>query len=408
MKSVKEQIEVIKRGSVDLISEEELSAKISRSLKSGLPLNIKFGADPTAPDLHFGHMVILRKLRDFQDLGHTVTFIIGDFTARIGDPTGVNITRRQLTKEEIAQNAQTYKKQIFKVLDEKRTDLVYNSQWLEPIKLEDVIKLAARYTVARMLERDDFSNRYKSGTPISVHEFLYPLIQGYDSVVLKADVELGGNDQKFNLLVGRELQRDYGQEPQVIMTMPILEGTDGVRKMSKSYGNYIAFEDSPADIFGKIMSIPDELITKYMLLLTPAAEKDLARYDAEMKSGALNPRDLKRELGKTMAGFFHGSGQGDKAAEEFDRIFREKQLPDSIPELSLKARYGEGESLITILADAGLVASKSEGRRLMEQGGIKIGDEKINDKDMKIIVDNLKNNPIIVKVGKRKFIKITS
>ncbi|MFH1367511.1 MAG: tyrosine--tRNA ligase [Elusimicrobiota bacterium] len=380
-----EALDKIKRGIVELISEDELKKKLSKKK----PLRVKLGVDPTAPDIHLGHTVTLNKLKTFQELGHQVVFIIGDFTTRIGDPSGRSEARPVLSEEEILQNCKTYEEQVFKILDKDKTEVVYNSSWFYPLGIDGLLQLARKYTVARMLERDDFEKRYKSGSPISIVEFLYPLLQGYDSVAVKADIEIGGNDQKFNLLVGRDLQQDFGQEPQVVITLPLLEGTDGVKKMSKSYGNYIALNDSPKDIFGKTMSISDDLMYKYYELLTG--------YDIK-KVRDMHPRDAKERLAKDLTVRFHGKEAAEKACEEFKCVFANKDLPGDIEEYCVDCSEIQ---LSDLLVNAGLVSSKNEARRLMEQGGVKIAGEKIGaDKKVSIGKD------CIVQVGKRKFRKI--
>lgn len=387
-------ISLIKRGVVEIISEEELVDKIRRKGK----LRVKFGADPSAPDLHLGHTVPLRKLRNFQEMGHTVVFIIGDFTAMVGDPSGRSTTRKRLSRSEVMENAKTYQEQVFKILDRSKTEVLYNSEWFDKITFEKVLELASKYTIARMLERDDFNKRYKSGIPISVMEFLYPLMQGYDSVVVKADVEVGGTDQKFNLLVGRELQVEYGQEPQVVMTLPLIEGTDGVRKMSKSYGNYIAINDKPLDMFGKIMSIPDTLIFKYFELLTDVPLEEIEEYKKSIENGS-NPRDIKAILGKKIVSFFYGSEEAEKASKEFDKVFRYKEIPEEVEEK--KVPRGE-YNIVNLVFSLGLVPSKSEARRLIQGGGLYVDGKRVQNIDFSLVVDR----EIILKLGKRKFIKL--
>ncbi|OGS17794.1 MAG: tyrosine--tRNA ligase [Elusimicrobia bacterium RIFOXYA2_FULL_50_26] len=378
-------IEKIRRGTVEIISEKELENKLQR----GKPLRIKLGVDPTAPDMHLGHTVLLNKLRVFQDMGHTIVFIIGDFTARIGDPSGRSETRPIMSEEAILANAKTYQEQVYKILDEKKMEVVFNSSWLYPLGIEGLLKLASKYTVARMLERDDFEKRFKSATPISIIEFLYPLLQGYDSVAVRSDVELGGNDQKFNLLVGREMQKDAGQEPQVVITMPLLEGTDGVRKMSKSYGNYIALNDTPQDIFGKLMSVPDDIMYKYYELLT----------DADLKSvKAMHPREAKADLAEKLTARYHGLAAAKNARAGFDRIFSKKDTPEDIEHYACPHKTIK---LTDLLLAAGLVSSKNEARRLIEQGGIKIDGEKVPS-EKEIIIEN----ECIIQAGKRKFKKV--
>lgn len=394
---VNEQLKILSRGVVEIIPEEELKEKLERSMKEKRPLRIKMGADPSAPDLHLGHSVPLRKLRQFQDLGHEVFFIIGDFTGMIGDPSGKSSTRKRLTKEEVEANAETYKKQIFKILDPLKTNVVFNSSWCARMMFSDVLDLTSRYTVARMLERDDFSKRYKEGKPISLIEFMYPLIQGYDSVVLKADVEVGGTDQKFNLLVGRDLQREYGQDGQVIMTLPLLEGTDGVNKMSKSLGNYIGIAEPPKEMFGKIMSIPDSLIIKYFELLTDLPMEEIQNFEKRMKNGE-NPRDFKVLLAKMIVTQYYGKYEAEMAYEEFERVFKEKGLPDEIEEFIIDGSM----KLIDILVESKLLPSKSEVRRMLRQNAIYVNNERVNDENFIIY----SGSGTIIKVGKRKFLRI--
>src|SRR5512145_217575 len=334
--SVAEQMELIKRGAVEILLEKELEEKLEKSLKSGVPLKIKAGFDPTAPDLHFGHTVLLHKMRQFQQLGHEVCFLIGDFTGMIGDPTGKSETRKALTREDVLRNAETYKEQVFKILDPEKTKVVFNSEWLSPLQASDLIALAAKYTVARMLERDDFGKRYANQLPISIHEFLYPLIQGYDSVAMKADVELGGTDQKFNLLVGRELQREWGQTPQSVITMPLLEGLDGVNKMSKSLGNYIGINDPADEIFGKIMSISDELMLRYYELLSDLSLAEIDTMKKGLKARELHPMDVKKQLGREIVARYHGAAAATQAEENFVKRFRDNQTPDDMPEVTLE------------------------------------------------------------------------
>ncbi len=393
------QMEVIKRGTAEIIPEEELLKKLARSIKTKKPLKIKLGLDPTAPDIHLGHTVVLNKLRQFQDLGHEVGLIIGDFTGRIGDPSGKSETRKQLTEEEIRVNARTYEEQIFKILDKSRTTIYFNSKWLSPMNFADVLTLGAKYTVARMMERDDFDKRYKEGLPIGVHEFFYPLMQGYDSVVLEADIELGGTDQKFNLLVGRNLQREYGQEPQIAMMMPILEGIDGVQKMSKSLGNYIGVNEDPNEIFGKTMSIQDQLITRYFELVTRVPLEEIKRLDKAMKNGQVNPRDAKMRLARELITMFYDAEQARLAEERFKLIFQKGNVPEDIPEIQVE----ELEVwLPKLLADAGLVSSTSDGKRMIKQGAVKINGEKYDDDKAVITVQD----GTVVQVGKRRFARL--
>jgi tyrosyl-tRNA synthetase len=388
------QLDLIKRGTVEIISEEELRKK----LEKGRPLTVKAGFDPTAPDLHLGHTVLIHKLRQFQELGHRVVFLIGDFTGMIGDPTGKSETRKPLTREDVLRNADTYKEQVFKILDPVKTDVRFNSEWMDRMTAVDMISLAARYNVARMLEREDFHKRHKGGQSISIHEFLYPLIQGYDSVALRADVEIGGTDQKFNLLVGRELQRDYGQEPQVVITMPLLEGTDGVQKMSKSLGNCIGITEPPKEIFGKIMSVSDELMLRYYELLTT---EDLSALKDGLRNGTVHPRDAKARIAKEMVERFHGKEAAEHAEEEFERIFKSRGLPEEI-ELKEVACTGDDASLTYTMAASGLTSSSSEARRLIEQGGVSVDENKVTDVKLKLSLDR----EYLIKAGKRRFARV--
>ncbi|MFN8847494.1 MAG: tyrosine--tRNA ligase [Bdellovibrionales bacterium] len=393
-----EQVEQIQFGCVDLISKGDLLNK----LKRGKPLKIKFGADPTRPDIHLGHTVVINKMRTFQELGHHVQFLIGDFTALIGDPSGRNQTRPLLTREEIEENAKTYATQIFKILDPDKTEIVYNSKWLYPFTSQDWISLASKYTVARMLEREDFTKRYKSGTPISIHEFLYPLTQGYDSVALKSDVELGGTDQLFNLLVGRDLQSQYQQESQVVLTMPLLEGLDGVHKMSKSMDNYISVVETPKDMFGKTMRISDELMYRYYQLLTDIKPHELEQLKRDIESGKKHPRDVKVNLAKFLVTRFHSQAAAQASEEEFNRIFAQKGLPDQIQEIEFSAE--SQVNLTTILVKAQVCQSNSEAARLIEGGGVQLNSEKIQDKKFKM--DLQPDGNYLIKAGKKHFFKI--
>jgi len=389
------QMDLIRKGTEEILPEKTLELKIKNSIKLNKPLEVKCGCDPSRPDLHLGHGVILRKMRDFQDLGHNVTLLIGDFTAMIGDPTGKNKTRPQLTINDTKNNAKTYVEQANKILDSKSIIVKNNSKWLEIMNFNDIINLASKYTVARMLERDDFTKRYKSGSPIAIHEFLYPLAQGYDSVVMKTDVELGGTDQKFNLLVGRDLQRDSGQDQQVIITTPIIEGLDGVEKMSKSNDNYIGFTDSADEMFGKVLSIPDELILKYYEYCSGSSVDELLIFQEKFKKS--NPRDMKRELACKIIETFHSKDDSLKAMENFDRVFIRKSTPKDIPEYSMK----DSERLIKVLTNNNLVASNGEAKRLIKQGAIKVDDIKINDVNF-----TLEAKEQVIKCGKRKFLKV--
>lgn len=397
-----EQIERIGFGAVDLISKEDLLKKLKRSQETKKPLLIKFGADPTRPDIHLGHTVVINKLKTFQDLGHHIHFLIGDFTALIGDPSGRNATRPILTREQIEENAKTYAKQIFKILDPEKTEIVYNSKWLSPLSSIDFIRLAAKYTVARILERDDFSNRLKNHTPIAVHELLYPLTQGYDSVALKSDVELGGTDQKFNLLVGRDLQTHYAQEPQCILTMPILEGLDGVNKMSKSLDNYISVVDSPKDMFGKTMRVSDDLMYRYYELLSDISPADLETLKKDVKSGAKHPRTVKVELAKFLVTRFHSAAEATNAEDEFNRIFVQKGLPDIVEEKKLKP--AKEVALNQLMTQLGMTQTNSEAARLIEGGGVSINSEKVSNAKLKI--DLMAGQEFIIKAGKKKFLKV--
>ena len=397
MNNIEEQLALIKRGSEELLVESELLEK----LKKGIPLKIKAGFDPTAPDLHLGHTVLINKMRHFQELGHEVTFLIGDFTGMIGDPSGKNAARPPLTREQVLENAQTYKEQVFKILDPAKTIIGFNSAWLNDLGAAGMIRLASKYTVARMLERDDFAKRYKNEQSIAVHEFLYPLCQGYDSVAMKTDVELGGTDQKFNLLVGRELQKQYGQAPQCVLMMPLLEGLDGVNKMSKSLGNYVGISEKPSEIFGKLMSINDELMWRYYELLSflPVAEINLLK--KEVREGK-NPRDVKVKLAQEIVTRFHSAQDAKKVLEDFEARHKEGAIPEDLPEISLQIQ-AEGLSIVQILKQSGLTPSSSEAVRMIEQGGVKIDGTKISDKNL-ILRSPTK---AVFQVGKRKFIKIT-
>lgn len=400
MQSASEQLAVIRRGVAEILPEADLVKKLERSVKTGKPLKIKLGLDPTAPDIHLGHTVVLRKLKQFQDLGHEITIIIGDFTGRIGDPTGRSITRKQLTDEEVVYNAKTYQEQIFKILDAEKTIVKFNSEWLSKLNFADVIRLSATYTVARMLEREDFKNRYENNQPISVHEFLYPLMQGYDSVQLEADVEFGGTDQTFNLLMGRHLQEHVGQEPQVAITTPIIEGLDGVQKMSKSLGNYIGIDEEPKEMYGKSMSIPDELMERYYTLVTDIPMEEISQLMVDWKSGEKHPRDLKMHLAHTITALYHGKEAADHAQDEFVKVFQKGDLPDEIVE---KEWPGEGSiQLPNLLVALELLKSTSEARRNIEQGAVKIDMETIKDVKAEIA----EKSGMIIQVGKRKFCKI--
>lgn len=398
MKSVAEQMQIIRRGTVAIVSETELTHKLTRSLTTGIPLRIKAGFDPTAPDLHLGHTVLLHKLRQFQELGHEILFLIGDFTGLIGDPTGKSETRKPLTPEAVAANAETYKQQVFRILDPEQTRVVFNSTWMNQLSAVAMIRLASHYTVARMLEREDFAKRYREERAIAIHEFLYPLVQGYDSVELKADVELGGTDQTFNLLVGRELQRDYGQEPQCVITLPILEGLDGVNKMSKSLGNYIGILEPPKEIFGKCMSVSDLLMWRYFELLSPRTPEELAIMRQEVAMGQLHPLEAKKRLAQEMTERSHGQEAARLAREEFEAVFTRKDLPENIPEFLLDAGEG-GIGLAEAMRQAKLVTTNSEGMRMIEQHAVLVDQVRIEDKRAVLQV----GERYLVQVGKRRF-----
>ncbi len=402
MKPVDEQLALIKQGCHDIIREEELKARLEKAVATGKPLRVKAGFDPTAPDLHLGHTVLIQKLKHFQDLGHQVIFLIGDFTGLIGDPSGKSETRPPLTEEQVKANAATYERQIFKILDPDKTLIDFNSRWMKPMQAQDLIRLAARHTVARMLEREDFHKRYTTQTPISIHEFLYPLIQGYDSVALQADVELGGTDQTFNLLVGRDLQREYGQAPQVVITLPLLEGLDGVQKMSKSLGNYVGIDEAAGDMFGKIMSISDPLMLRYFELLTDITPEALASLKDDLASGNKHPRQVKEELAVEIVARYHGRDAAAEAAQEFAHIFREKGVPEEIEEVTLKVE-GSKLWLPKVLSEAGLAAGTSEARRLITQGGVQVDGEKVTDADLELAA----GKSYLLKVGKRRFKRVT-
>ena len=396
--SIDKQWELISRGAEEIIPEKELKQKLEQSINKDTPLIVKLGCDPSRPDLHLGHGVVLRKLRHFQDLGHQAILVIGDFTAMIGDPSQRNKTRPQLTLEETKANAESYIEQAGQVLNIDSLKIVYNSTWLDAMRFSDVIRLSSHYTVARMLERDDFTKRYKAEIPISIHEFMYPLAQAMDSVELKADVELGGTDQKFNLLVGRDLQREYKQDPQVIITLPLLEGTDGIEKMSKSYGNDIGLTDTPEDMYGKSMSISDEMIEKYFILAADANTKTVSKVKKQLSDSSQNPRDIKRELARAIVQLYHGQNAGKEAEQYFDRVIVNKDAPDEMDQVELSI----DTQLIEVVTNEGLTSSKGEARRLIKQGAIRVDNEKINDESHIL----LKGKEVVIKIGKRRFIKI--
>jgi tyrosyl-tRNA synthetase len=396
---VAQQMALLERGAVDLVDAAQLRAKLERSLATGEPLTVKTGFDPSTPDLHLGHTVLLRKMKHFQDLGHRVVFLIGDFTAMIGDPTGKKATRPQLSREQVLANAETYKRQVFKLLDPEKTVIDYNSRWLSPLGAEGMIRLAGRYTLARMMEREDFKTRFQSGQPISLHELLYPLAQGYDSVAMKCDVELGGHDQIFNLLVGRDLMREEGLEPQVVLTVPLLVGTDGHEKMSKSLGNAIAVDDSPREIYGRTMSIPDTLMWDWALLLTDLPASEIAARQRAVAAGDLHPKTVKQELARALVTQFHGPQAAVAAQEEFERVFAGGGAPEEVAECALPA----GTALQKALVDAGLAPSGNEARRLVQQGAVTIDGERASDAALALAA---RQEPYLLKVGKRRFARL--
>ena len=402
-KPVEEQLAYLKKGVAEIIPEAELKAKLENSLKTGKPLRVYLGVDPTAPDLHLGHTVVLRKLKHFQDLGHTAIFLIGDFSAMIGDPTGVSETRPPLTREQVDANAKTYLEQVYKILDREKTEVRYNSEWLGKMSAEDIVRLCSHYRLARMLEREDFRSRLDKGQPISVHELLYPLLTALDAVELKSDVELGATEQKFNLLVHREIQREYGLPGQAILTMPILVGLDGQRKMSKSLGNYIGITEAPGEIFGKMMSIPDDLMWSYYELVTDRTPQEIAALKKEVAGGALHPMDAKMRLAQEVITGFHGADAARKAADNFQHVFRDRQAPEEAP--IFKVPSGEPRRVVSLLVDAGAVPSRSEGERLIKQGGVElIGDSLPMNVQRSIAL--IKGQSHLLRVGKKKFLRI--
>ncbi|MDU2095836.1 MAG: tyrosine--tRNA ligase [Negativicoccus succinicivorans] len=397
MKSVEEQLAQMSFGAAEILPLDELRKKLERAVATNTPLRVKLGLDPSAPDIHLGHTVVLRKLKQFQDLGHQIVLIIGDFTGRIGDPSGKSAARKPLTEEQVLANAKTYEDQIFKILDRDKTEVHFNSEWLGKMNFADVLTLAAKYTVARMLERDDFQKRYTEGRPISLHEFMYPLMQGYDSIATKADIEFGGTDQKFNLIVGRHLQNETGMEPQVVITMPLLEGLDGVQKMSKSLGNYIGIDEEPTEMYGKAMSIPDELMARYFMLVTDMPREEQEQLAQGLKDGSVHPRDAKMMLAKTIVELYHGAAAAEAAEQEFVRVFQERDLPSEIEELAIDA----GEVwLPQLLHAAGMVASNSEGKRMIQQGSVRVNGEKVMEENCTL------QNDDVLQVGKRKYRRI--
>src|SRR2546426_450887 len=402
--TIDEQLAYLRKGAVEIIREDELRTKLEKSARTGKPLRVKLGADPTAPDIHLGHTVVIRKLRAFQELGHTAIFLIGDFTGLIGDPSGKSATRPQLSREEINANAETYKQQIFKLLDPEKTIIDFNSRWMDQLGSAGFLRLASHVTVRQILERDDFHQRLEDNRPLALHEVMYPLVMAYDSVALEADVELGGTDQKFNLLMGRSLQREYGQESQIAVITPLLEGTDGVQKMSKSLGNYIGINEPPQEIFGKVMSISDDLMWRYYELLTNASVAEIAAMRAGAAGGERNPRDLKVELAKLIITDFHSAAAAAAAEEELVRRFRNKETPDAVEERSLPTNSPQGWDLSALLVGVGLASSKSEARRLIQQGGVSVdGERQLNDSEILW----QPGMTALLKVGKRRFVRIT-
>jgi tyrosyl-tRNA synthetase len=399
--TIDEQLIYLRKGTVEIIREEDLRAKLERSAQAGVPLKVKYGADPTAPDIHLGHTVVIRRLRAFQELGHTVIFLIGDFTSLIGDPSGRSTTRPRLSREEIAANAETYKEQIFKLLDPEKTVIDFNSRWMDEFGADDFVRLASQVTVKQILERDDFEKRLREERPIALHELLYPLVQAYDSVALGADIEFGGTDQKFNCLMGRNLQRESGQEPQVVIVTPLLEGTDGVQKMSKSLGNYIGINDAPQEMFGKLMSVSDELMWRYYELLTDKSVEEITRLRVEAEKGERNPRDLKVELAKHIITDFHSPSDAAAAEEEFNRVFKRKEIPDEIEERALAAQVWK---LPRLLVETGLAPSMAEARRLIEQGGVRLDGEKVSLAEAEVELSA--GHATLIQVGKRRFLRV--
>jgi tyrosyl-tRNA synthetase len=400
---VREQLEILRRGVVELLPEDEFIAKLTRSIKTSTPLRVKQGFDPTAPDIHLGHTVGLRKLRQFQDLGHTVVLIIGDYTGLVGDPSGRSATRPQLSYDEIMNNADTYQKQFFKIMDKERTEIHFNGEWFEKMSLKEIMELSSRFTIARLLERDDFENRYKSGIPISLHEFFYPIMQAYDSVMIKADVEIGATEQKFNLVTGRQIQESFGQEPQCIITLPILIGVDGTSRMSKSLENYIGIDEPGREIFGKVMSIPDNLIYSYFELVTDIDAEALAQIKARLESSEENPMELKKELGVTIVSMYQGKEEALQAKEEFERVFSERGVPDDVPGFSRQA-LGNTIWIVKLLTETGMAKSGGEARRLIKGGAVSVDDRKITDDAHELDLEP----GMLFKVGKRRFFKITA
>lgn len=401
-KDIEKSLEIINRGAVDVIDRDELRKKLERAISTGTPLRVKAGFDPTAPDLHLGHTVLIQKMKHFQDLGHQVIFLIGDFTGLIGDPTGKSDTRPPLTPEQVQENAATYKEQIFKILDPEKTEVAFNSVWMNEMRSIEMIRLCAKYTVARMLEREDFKQRFQNQKPIAVHEFIYPLIQGYDSVALRADVELGGTDQTFNLLVGRHIQKEYGQEPQIVLTMPLLEGLDGVNKMSKSLGNYVGITEEASSMFGKLMSISDELMFRYYELLSSRPLDEIKMLKEDIKSGKIHPKEVKIQLAMELVSRFHGKEDARLAKSKFEAQFTRGEIPDDIPEYSLEEGADRNAIFLPrLLKDAGLVKSTSEARRLIKQGAVTVDGEKVKTEEIAV-----SKAGAVIKVGKRRFLRL--
>ncbi len=398
---IEKSLELIRRGSVEIISEEELKRKLEKAIKEKRPLRVKAGFDPTAPDLHLGHTVLIQKMRHFQELGHQVIFLIGDFTGLIGDPTGKSETRPPLTPEQVQENAATYKEQIFKILDEDKTEIAFNSKWMKKMASIDMIRLCAKYTVARMLEREDFKQRFQQQRPIAIHEFIYPLIQGYDSVALEADVELGGTDQTFNLLVGRHIQKEYGQEPQVVITMPLLEGLDGINKMSKSLGNYVGITEEPDSMFGKLMSISDELMFRYYELLSSRSLDEIEQLKRGVEKGSVHPKDAKAQLAYELVARYHGEEAAKKARERFEAQFSKGQVPEDVPEYPLPTDSEQKIFIPRLLKEAGLVKSTSEARRLIKQGAVSLNGTKLRQEEI-----DRPGSGAILKVGKRRYLRL--
>jgi tyrosyl-tRNA synthetase len=399
--TIEEQIKFLERGAVDVISAEDLAGKLKKSRQTGLPLKVKAGFDPTAPDLHLGHTVLIQKMKHFQDLGHRICFLIGDFTGMIGDPTGKSETRKPLTRKDVARNAETYKQQVFKILDPAKTEVVFNSLWLDKLSSQDFIRLASQLTVARMLEREDFKVRFENERPISIHEFLYPLIQGYDSVALEADVELGGTDQRFNLLMGRDLQRAWGQEPQVVITMPLLEGLDGTNKMSKSLGNYIGITESADDIYGKTLSISDELMFRYYELLSNRSSDEIEQLRNGIEKGELHPKAVKQQLARELTARFYDAETAARAEENFERVFKDRDLPREIPEIRVRAD-GDSIWLARLLVEADLVKGTGEARRMLQQNAVSVDGERVSDLEYSLPA----KGEVLLKVGKRRFCRV--